>query len=80
MPDAAGFEGAGGLEVVEFEEDAAGGLLVGGVEEEGVVWGRRKGRGRVVGETMEGRGRAYHPATWERARDSMQGVSLQSFW
>lgn len=27
VPDAAGLEGAGGLEVVEFEEDAAGGGL-----------------------------------------------------
>ena len=62
VADAAGFEGAGRLEVFEFEEDAAwGGVsMVGG---EGKGYGGGKCR--------------YHPAALERAADSINGVDTQ---
>ena len=61
VADASGLEGAGGLEVFEVEEDAAGG-----------VSGQYGGK-RVVGWGIC----VYHPAALERAADSINGVDTQ---
>jgi len=60
---AARFEGGGGLKVLKFEEDTAGGGL-GGV----LSW-LRVGLGPGT----------YQPAALERAIDSTRGVSIQGF-
>ena len=61
VADAAGLEGAGGLEVFELEEDAAGGGNM----------GQHGGKRSLGGNCM------YQPAALERAADSINGVDTQ---